>query len=414
MPSQRHPFDGSSLADRHLVVPPIHLRPASPNSMSSTFVPRPVQLGTSGAAASDPSLSPGEQRAMWITMISSLGVLIAVYWNELTITKDYWSDDTYSHGWIIPFIAIFLMWNQRQPLGGPVSASEENNIMLKVLAPAGLAVAAYFAGFPAITWLLYAVSVMIGLAMVFRYHEFEPVAPNERWIGAGLVIAALCLRIYGTYYDALYLDRYSMIPAIFGVFMLVGGVPIIKRMWASIAFVAFMMPLPSKVEHLLLGGLQKIAAAASTTVLQILGVGAYRRGSRIFVDGLVEPLEVIGACAGLRMLTIFCAMVIALVLLIDRPWWDKLILLLSAIPIALVTNVIRITATALLYLAVEGTSMQESLHQWIHDYAGYAMIFIAAGIMWFEYKVLSWLFVEEGDEVLHTAGMRGGVPIGRN
>lgn len=339
---------------------------------------------------------------------------MVVYWNELTITKDYWSDATYSHGWIIPFIGIFLIWNKRLPLGGQVSTQEENRIAQIVLAPAGLAIVAYFAGFPAVTWLLYGISVLLGFAMVLRYHEFEPVAMSERWIGAALVVAALGLRIYGTFYDKLYWDRYSMIPALFGVFMLAGGFPIIKRMWAAIAFFVFMMPLPSRVELFMLGGLQKIAAAASTIVLQILGVGAYRQGSRINVDGLSEPLEVIGACAGLRMLTIFCAMVIAMVLLIDRPWWDKLILLLSAVPIALITNIIRITTTALLFLAVEGTSWQDPLHDRIHDVMGYAMIFVAGGIMWLEYKILSWLFVEEGDEVLHTAGMRGGVPIGRN
>ncbi|WP_425395960.1 exosortase/archaeosortase family protein [Aeoliella sp.] len=382
--------------------------------MSSTLAPRPVPLGTSGHSGSAPSLSPGEQQAMWITLVSSIGVLMVVYWNELTITKDYWSDATYSHGWIIPFIGIFLIWNKRLPLGGQVSTQEENRIAQIVLAPAGLAIVAYFAGFPAVTWLLYGISVLLGFAMVLRYHEFEPVAMSERWIGAALVVAALGLRIYGTFYDKLYWDRYSMIPALFGVFMLAGGFPIIKRMWAAIAFFVFMMPLPSRVELFMLGGLQKIAAAASTIVLQILGVGAYRQGSRINVDGLSEPLEVIGACAGLRMLTIFCAMVIAMVLLIDRPWWDKLILLLSAVPIALITNIIRITTTALLFLAVEGTSWQDPLHDRIHDVMGYAMIFVAGGIMWLEYKILSWLFVEEGDEVLHTAGMRGGVPIGRN
>ncbi|MCO6043135.1 exosortase/archaeosortase family protein [Aeoliella sp. ICT_H6.2] len=383
--------------------------------MSSTLAPRPVSFGTSGSAASGPSLSPGEQKATWIALVSSLFVLMLVYWNELTVTKDYWSDDTYSHGWIIPFFAMFLMWSKRQPLDGPVSKETENKILMAIFIPAGLAVASYlFLDIPAITWSLYATSVMIGLALVFRYHEFEPVEMYERWIGAVLVIGSLSLRLYGTYYDKLYWDRFSLIPAMLGVFMLAGGFPIIKRMWASIAFFAFMMPLPSKVEHFLLGGLQKIAAAASTTVLQILGVGAYRQGSRINVDGLAEALEVIGACAGLRMLTIFCAMVIAMVLLIERPWWDKLILLLSAIPIALVTNIIRITVTALLYLAVEGSPNQEMYHQWIHDYAGFAMIIIAAGIMLFEYKILSWLFVEEGDEVLHTAGMRGGMPIGRN
>lgn len=382
--------------------------------MSTTASPA-VRFGASHHAADSQSLSDGEQQSTMIAMLASVAILIGVYWNTMTLTKDYWNDDTYSHGWIIPFIAVFLMWAQRKPLGGAISRDQENRNMQFVAAPLVGSVACYFLGLYGIGWLCYAVGVLVALGIVFYFHEFEPIAAYERWIGVLLISAAAGLRVYGTYFEMLYLDRYSFIIALGGVFFLAGGWAIVKRMWPAIAFCFFMMPLPSRVEHFMLGSLQKVATIASTTVLQVLGVGAYREGSRITVDGLSESLEVIGACAGLRMLTIFCAMVIAMVLLIERPWWDKLILLLSAIPIALVTNVIRITATALLFLAVEGSSMQEPLHEHIHDYAGYAMIFVAGGIMWLEYKVLSWLFVEEGDEVLHASGLgAAGLPVGRN
>jgi exosortase/archaeosortase family protein len=63
-------------------------------------------------------------------------------------------------------------------------------------------------------------------------------------------------------------------------------------------------------------------------------------------------LFIADACSGLRMLTIFCALAVAMVFLIERPWWDKFIILLSAVPIALVVNIVRFTVTGLLYMWV--------------------------------------------------------------
>ncbi|WP_442483574.1 exosortase/archaeosortase family protein [Aeoliella sp. SH292] len=385
--------------------------------MSSTTAPRPVGLHSRHAHSAPMALSPADQKWTVIALVASMVALVAIYWNQLSLTKDYWNDDTYSHGWIIPFLGLFLLWNRRDPLGGPVSTKEENRLFQIVGAPAAAAVVAYFMGFEGVTWLLYAISLMVGIYVVFSHHTFEPFAAWERWIGVGLITLALLARLYGTYKDIIPIDRFSFMIALFGVFFLVGGIAVVQRFWAPLGFFIFMMPLPSVVEQKLLFGLQKIAAIASTAVLQILGVSCYRagaNGSQIIVPALSTPLDVAEACSGLRMLTIFSAMVIALVLLIERPWWDKLILLLSAIPIALATNIIRITATALLFLAVEGTSWQEPLHDKIHDYTGYAMIFFAGGLMWLEYKVLTWLFVEEGDEVLQATSMRGGIPIGRS
>jgi len=73
-------------------------------------------------------------------------------------------------------------------------------------------------------------------------------------------------------------------------------------------------------------------------------------------------------------------------MIIDRPWWDRLTILLSAIPIALLTNVIRITATALLYMAFPES---EGVKHFVHDWAGFAMMPIALGFLWLELQLLS-------------------------
>jgi exosortase/archaeosortase family protein len=91
------------------------------------------------------------------------------------------------------------------------------------------------------------------------------------------------------------------------------------------------------------------------------------------------------------MLTIFGAMSVAMVMIVDRPWWDKLVILLSAVPIAVMSNVVRIVSTALLYMAFgQDTPWLSSI---IHDWAGFAMMPIGLGLLWIELTILTRLTI---------------------
>jgi exosortase/archaeosortase family protein len=101
-------------------------------------------------------------------------------------------------------------------------------------------------------------------------------------------------------------------------------------------------------------------------------------------------------------MTIFIAISVAIVLLIERPWWDKLVILVSSIPIAILVNVIRITITGLLFM----TPLADS-ERWskliAHDLPGYIMPIMAMGFMGLELWVLSKLMVPE--DTRPTAGI---------
>ena len=82
--------------------------------------------------------------------------------------------------------------------------------------------------------------------------------------------------------------------------------------------------------------------------------------------------------------------VVALVLVIDRRWEDKLLIILSAIPVALLANVARITITGVLNELVDS--------RWgdafFHDFAGWLMMPLALAVLWFELWLLSCLLIE--------------------
>lgn len=280
-------------------------------------------------------LNESEAMTTWIVFACLVVAILLAYLNMLFYTATYWSKDMYSHGYIIPFFAAYLFWIRKRPL--------------------------------------------------------RDAAPLDRWIGVGIVAASLGLRVFAAYYDYNNFERASFIGALLGVCLVAGGRSMFRWAWLPIAFLAFMFPLPSMLENTLLMKLQTCASILSTWTLQILGVSAARQGNTINVDTLEEALEVAEACSGLRMLTIFGAMSVALVMIIDRPWWDKLIILLSAIPIALASNVIRIVATALLYMAFGQDTPW--LNKIIHDWAGLAMMPIGLGLLWIELSILSRLTI---------------------
>ena len=93
------------------------------------------------------------------------------------------------------------------------------------------------------------------------------------------------------------------------------------------------------------------------------------------------------------MLLTFFALATAIILLSKRPWVDKLVIVLSAVPIAVVANIVRVTITAFLYEFVSSTLARKLIHDW----AGYLMMPVGLLILWLELKILDHLFIVESD-----------------
>jgi exosortase len=302
---------------------PTNPAPKNSNLARSPMSNRPAAVAVPKVAWNDPS----QHTALAVLGGLMLLVLIA-YWDMLALTSRVWSEGLYSHGWIIPLCAAGLLWLRWEPIGH--------------------------------------------------------VPQYERWAGFALVVLGFAMRLPAAYVGMNPLDRISFLPSVFGIFMMVGGFHIIRAVWPALGFLVFMFPLPTKLEVLVLLRLQTLAATSSTFVLQTLGVAALREQRVISISGI--PLFVADACSGLRMVTIFCALAVAMVFLIERPWWDKFIILLSAIPIALVVNIVRITLTGLAYLWSGGTN--EFIQKFAHDWAGLFMMPLALGILWLELQIL--------------------------
>jgi exosortase/archaeosortase family protein len=144
------------------------------------------------------------------------------------------------------------------------------------------------------------------------------------------------------------------------------------------------------VETKLFWQLQSVAAIASEFVLQTIGYPTYREGVVLYVKDHI--LEVEKACSGLSMLLTFLALSTGMALVVKRPWFDRVLILVSAVPVAVLSNVIRIAITGVLY----NEGGKELGDRVFHDFAGWMMMPIALVVLWAELKVLDWVWVDVG------------------
>jgi exosortase len=261
------------------------------------------------------------------------GCLLWALWPAMTAMADRWATDPrYAHGYFVPMFAMALLWMRRSRLEGPAASPS--------------------------LW---------GLV---------PVA-----MGAALHLA-------GGYFRLDWFDGLSLLPYLCGLTLLLGGRRYLGWAWPSIAFLAFMVPLPWRVETSLGPPLQFLATTASTYLLQTLGFMAFAEGNVIQLNE--GPINVVEACNGLSMLITFIALSTAAAMVVRRLLADRLVLVASAVPVALLANIFRITLTGVLHETV-GDRVSSTF---FHDVAGWVMMPLALLMYWIEVAVLSRLLVE--------------------
>ncbi len=222
-----------------------------------------------------------------------------------------------------------------------------------------------------------------------RRNKIDRAQLKPSWLGFVALALILALRIPLFEWNEQYMESATIPLAVASLALAFGGWHLLRACWPALLFLYFMLPLPESLNRILADPLQRLATIGSVTVLQVMGLPVFAEGNVIIIGA--EPLEVAQACNGLSMLLSFVTLITAMVILIQRPIWERIILMLSAIPIALVANVIRIVATAWCYHRF-GHETGEKI---AHDMAGLVMPVIALALAFLELRVLSWLVVED-------------------
>jgi exosortase len=250
-------------------------------------------------------------------------------------------DPEYSHGYLVPLFSLVLLWSRREKLTDPSLLST--------------------------------------------------------WWTIPVLFFGLGLKLSGHYFYFKWVEQCSLLPVLGAICMAVGGWQCLIWAWPGLAFLLFMIPLPGRFESLLGAPLQHFATVTSTNVLQTLGLFAQAEGNVIVLRD--TELGIVDACSGLRMLIVFFALSTAVAVVMQRSIIQRILIVVSAIPIALFCNIFRITLTGVLYQTVGSESKIANLV--FHDLAGWLMIPMALALLGLELQFFSRLFIplEASDHV---------------
>ena len=322
-------------------VPDTQIEPIPASSPAPVSTPASRRAGTdpgddgpaSTRGAARPRSSTREGGARVAAVLGVLAVA-ASYFPEFRRLADIWeSDPNYSHGFLIVPVAVLIYWRRRDLTGN---------------------------------------------------------GPNRPWHFAWpILLMVLAARAYLYETGSVGAETFTLLPALACLALTFGGWGQFRRAWPAIALLAFMLPLPARINGMLAGPLQGLATRGSTALLKMTGLWVIAEGNVIYVNK--HPLEVAEACNGLSMLMCLAATVVAAVLLVPMSPWKRVVAVLSAGPIALACNILRITATAWCYQIYGAQVGQE----YAHSAAGWLMMPTALVLIGLELLVLSWLVVEE-------------------
>jgi exosortase len=170
--------------------------------------------------------------------------------------------------------------------------------------------------------------------------------------------------------------RSSLVFLLAGIVLYLFGWAVLKILALPIGFLLFMVPLPYIVYDAAAFPLKLFISKVSVFVLKAMGVIVWREGNIIMFPETI--LEVADACSGLRSLMSLAALAVALAFLSQKTAIKRTLLILSALPIAIFTNMLRVIATGFL-AQYYGAAAAEGF---FHEFAGMA-VFVLAMVLLF-------------------------------
>ena len=171
-------------------------------------------------------------------------------------------------------------------------------------------------------------------------------AVDDRWPGAALMLAALGLALAGNLARIDHLVFYALILWIGGLILVGFGWRRGRVFWPSVLHLVFMLPLPYFLYWKVNTGLQLTSSEIGVALVRAAGVPVFLDGN--VIDLGVWKLMVAEACSGLRYLFPIMSFSYVFAVLYRGPAWHKIVLLLAAVPIAVLMNSVRIGVIGIL------------------------------------------------------------------
>ncbi len=281
--------------------------------------------------------------ASWIKIVVLVLLVGLFYHVELRKLINQWlANANWSHGFIIPLFSLFLLYNWRREI-----LSVPRRVCL---------------------WGL----LVVLLAFLIKAGGI--VLLKNNWI-----------------------PQLSIPILIFGVVLYLNGPRLSWITLVPILFLALAMPLPDSLYQMFSLPMQDLAAKASTALLRVFGAQIEVSASFMQVtsiSGKVHPLLVAEACSGMRSLMAFIALGIAMAYVERRPFWQRLVIILASIPIALIVNILRVAATSTMFII----DKKELGENFMHTVMGMLLLVPALLLLFLLSRILNRIYEEVDEE----------------
>jgi exosortase D (VPLPA-CTERM-specific) len=213
--------------------------------------------------------------------------------------------------------------------------------------------------------------------------------PVERtWYGLaplGIGIALFWLGELGGEYYTLYLASWFVAAGFFLGHM---GWRRLKTIAFPVLFSIAMFPFPNFINYNLTLRLKLLSSQAGVAMLRLCGMSAYREGN--VIDLGFTRLQVVDACSGLRFFFPLIVLAVLLAYFFKAGWWKRLLLVLAAIPLSVITNGLRLAMVGILY-QFWGPRVSEGF---FHDFSGWFIFMLSLGFLVAEMWAIKKLFPE--------------------
>jgi len=290
-----------------------------PAASSAETLPRLSTTGLSDAPDSsfggDHALGLRRWQISWAPVLLLAALLVLLYCKIAIKLVTDWSIPDYSHGYLIPFFAAYVLWDKRAEL------------------------------------------------------RSTPIQPT--WAGIWLVALGLFELLVGVFGADLFFQRTSFILLAIGLIWTLLGTQMLGRLKFVLFVLCLAIPLPTILFNQITFPLQLFASHIASVVLPVFGVPVLQEGNVINLPAM--PLEVAQACSGIRSLMSLFAVAVIYGYFLERDNWRRVVLALASIPIAIAANVVRIVGTG---LCVQYWDPDKALG-FFHDFQGWLMFLIS-------------------------------------
>ena len=303
------------------------LSPASPRPSLPDLDPDLDPDRTSAPNPAPPPRSFTLTPTTWAALGLLALLLVAIYFRiAVKLVTDWYNIPDFSHGFIVPFFSLFLLWDKRSAIRN------------------------------------------------------TPIQPA--WAGLSLVLLGILFVIFGVFGAELFLSRTSFVLILAGIVWTFFGPAMLREVRFPLAVLLLAIPFPAIIFNQITFPLQLLASELASFLLPFLGVPVYREGNVIQLP--IMRLEVAEACSGIRSLMSLFTLAVFYGYFLEKTTARRWILALASIPIAVAANTARIVGTG---LCVQYWDPSKAVG-FFHEFSGWVMFVISLICLYFLHRLM--------------------------